>query len=62
MSSRQMSSRRVNLIVVYVHIFENGIAMGNAAKDIKKKAKYIIDCNNTDSIYNFLIKKGFINE
>ena len=42
--------------------FENGIAMGNAAKEIKKKAKYIIGCNNTDSIYNFLIKKGFINE
>ncbi|MGL5640477.1 MAG: Cof-type HAD-IIB family hydrolase [Mycoplasmoidaceae bacterium] len=42
--------------------FENGIAMGNSPNNIKKKAKYIIGSNNNDSIYNFLLDYGFINE
>ena len=45
-----------------IHRIENGSAMGNSAEEIKKKAKYIIGYNNTDSIYNLLIKKGIINE
>ncbi|MGL5591281.1 MAG: Cof-type HAD-IIB family hydrolase [Mycoplasmoidaceae bacterium] len=42
--------------------FENGIAMGNAPNSIKEKAKYIIGSNNNDSIYNFLLDYGYINE
>ncbi|MGL5246369.1 MAG: Cof-type HAD-IIB family hydrolase [Mycoplasmoidaceae bacterium] len=42
--------------------FKNGIAMGNSPDNIKEKAKYIIGSNNNDSIYNFLLDYGFINE
>ncbi|MGL4617036.1 MAG: Cof-type HAD-IIB family hydrolase, partial [Mycoplasmoidaceae bacterium] len=42
--------------------FENGVAMGNSPNYIKEKAKYIIGSNNDNSIYNFLLDYGFINE
>lgn len=42
--------------------FENGVAMGNAPDYIKKKAKYIIGSNNKDSIHDFLLDNGYINE
>ena len=55
-SAKKLSIKENNIYVFgvsgkdteMIERFENGIAMGNASKDIKKKAKYIIGCNNTD--------------
>lgn len=38
----------------------NGIAMGNAIDEIKNIAKYTIENNNKDAIYNFLLKQKLI--
>lgn len=38
----------------------NGIAMGNAIKEIKDCAKFIIGNNNENSIYNFLLNQKLI--
>lgn len=38
----------------------NGVAMGNAIDEIKNIAKYVIENNNTDAIYNFLLSKKLI--
>lgn len=40
----------------------NGVAMGNSNEKLKEKAKYIIGSNNDDSINEFLIERGILNE
>lgn len=45
-----------------ISLCKNGVAMGNSKERIKKIAKYIIESNNENSIYNFLVKQKIISE